>query len=67
VQLGGVALSRCGLTRGSVPLELVSSQAQCHSFFLLPSNWDVELSATFPVPSLPVCHHASCGDDGLNL
>ena len=34
----------------------------------LPADQDVELSATFPAPCLPACHHVSYHDvNGLNL
>jgi hypothetical protein len=41
---------------------------QWHTLFLLPVDPDAELSATSPVPCLPVCHHASHhDDDGASL
>jgi hypothetical protein len=39
-----------------------------HFLFLLPTDPDVELSATSPAPCSPACCYASCHDsNGLNL
>jgi hypothetical protein len=58
--VGGVALlESLWLIGGSVSQEegfevfRSSSQAQCHSLFLLPADPDVDLSAPSPAPSLP--------------
>jgi hypothetical protein len=62
----------CGLVEGSVSLgvgfEVSEAQARSRDFlFLLPVYLKVELSATSPGPCLPVSHHATHYNNGLNL
>jgi hypothetical protein len=67
--IGSGTSRRCGLVGGSMSLwvsfEASEAQArpQCHSLFLLSADPNIELSATSPVPCLPVCHCASCHND----
>jgi hypothetical protein len=69
----GLVGVKCDLV-GRDPLGdgLEVSEAQARSsgiLFLLPTDPDVELSATSRAPSLPACHHTSHydDDDRLNL
>jgi hypothetical protein len=67
------SIRRSGLDGGSVFLEVdfEVSKAQARpsvSLFLLPTDPDVELSATSPTSCVPACHHVSHhNDNGLNL
>jgi hypothetical protein len=68
--LGGVAL----LEEGSLEMDFEVSKAQARaqwlslSLSLQPADQGVEFSVPSPAPCLPVCCHASHGDDnGLNL
>jgi hypothetical protein len=70
-ELGSLALlelvSFCWRSR--VGFEVLKAQARpIGSLFLLPAGPAVGLSATSPVPCLPVCLHAPHNDDnGQNL
>ena len=55
----GVALLEKVCLRFQKPKQVRSSV----SLFLLPEDLDVELSAIFSTPSLPVYCHAPCHDD----
>jgi hypothetical protein len=62
--------SRFGLVVGSVSLGMgfEVSKAQESLIFLMPTDLDVELLATSPVPCLPACCSAYCQEyNGLNL
>ena len=61
--LGSGTISRNGIVRGSMSLgmDVAVSNAQAIqvSLFLLPTDPDVELSASSPAPCLSVCFCAS--------
>ena len=63
---GGVALLGEVVTGGGLWDLRSSHHTQWGSHFLLPADPDVELSAAFPVPSLPACCHATHRDNNGN-
>lgn len=74
--IGSGTFRRYGLVGRSVSLEVgatlkfqkLKPDVAASCLFLLPLDPNVELSATSPVPCLPVYHHAFYQDgNGLNL